>query len=76
VNVNYSQLAKVGLEQGCKQWLGEIVSCLELCLHLSCPDFAILNFLMNNMAIQFDVFGSFMVNWIDCNIECSFVVTK
>jgi len=76
VNVDYSQLAKMGLEQGCRQWLGENVSYLELCLHMSCLDFAILNFLTNGVAIQLDVLGSFMVNWIGCNIEYSFVVTK
>jgi len=67
---------KMRLEQGYRQWLGENFSYLELGLHMSCLDFAILNFLTNGVAIQFDVLGSFMVNWIGYNIECNFVVTK
>jgi hypothetical protein len=66
----------MGLEQGCRQWLGENVNYLELCLYMGYLDFAILNFLTNGVAIQFDVLGSFIVNWIGCNIKCSFVVTK
>jgi len=66
----------MGLEQGCRQQLSENISNLIFCLHMSCLDFSILNFLTNSMAIQFNVLGSFMINWVGCNVECYLVVTK
>jgi hypothetical protein len=66
----------MGLEQGCRQQLNENISNLIFCLHMSCLDFFILNFLTNSMAIQFNVLGSFMINWVGFNVEGCLVVTK
>jgi len=64
------------LEQWCRQWFSEDIDNLVFCLHMSCPDFSIVNFFTNSMTIQLNVFGPFMINWVGCNVECYLVVIK